>query len=97
MTAGRLAACGRCARLAVLLLVACANAWSQAGAKADRVAPVIGNSAYQFAPLDNPRNDARAMSALMAEAGFTVQSEVDTSLQVLQSAVERFGKVIRDP
>ncbi|GAC1599830.1 MAG: hypothetical protein NVS3B2_01450 [Ramlibacter sp.] len=80
-----------------MLLAASANAWSQAGAKSDRVALVIGNSDYQFAPLDNPRNDARAMSALLAEAGFSVQSEVDTSLQVLQSAVERFGKAIRDP
>ena len=34
---------------------------------ADRVALVIGNAAYEEAPLKNPVNDARALSANMTE------------------------------
>ena len=79
------------------LLAVSAGAWSQTGPGSDRVALVIGNSAYKSAPLENPLNDARAMAALLTEAGFSVDSQVDTSLSDLLSAVQRFGKAIRDP
>ena len=35
-----------------------------------RVALVIGNSAYKSSPLTNPINDARAMSRVLRESGF---------------------------
>ena len=36
----------------------------------NRVALVVGNSAYKFAPLRNPVNDARTMRDLLKRAGF---------------------------
>ncbi len=63
----------------------------------DRVALVIGNSAYQRSPLVNPRNDASAMAALLTKAGFTVDVQLDADLPKMQTAVDRFGQAIRDP
>lgn len=63
----------------------------------DRVALVIGNSAYRVSPLDNPRNDADAMAKLLQDAGFRVDKQLDTDLTGLQAAVDRFGNAIRDP
>ncbi|TDE37405.1 caspase family protein [Antarcticimicrobium sediminis] len=43
------------------------------GVRAERVALVIGNSAYStVAPLDNPRNDSTAVAAALTRQGFTV-------------------------
>ncbi len=64
---------------------------------AERVALVVGNSAYRTAPLFNPQNDAKAMSNLLRNAGFAVDQQVDTSLDALQNAVAQFGKAIADP
>ena len=63
----------------------------------DRVALVVGNSAYRMAPLFNPQNDAKAMAGLLRSAGFSVDQQVDTSLAQLQQSVAQFGKVILDP
>ena len=63
----------------------------------DRVALVIGNSAYLRSPLVNPRNDASAMAALLTKAGFTVDTQLDADLPKMQTAVDRFGQAIRDP
>ena len=40
----------------------------------DRIALVVGNSAYPKAPLLNPRNDAQAMAALLRQAGFQARA-----------------------
>jgi uncharacterized caspase-like protein len=37
-----------------------------------RAAIVIGNSSYQFAPLPNPRNDAKLIAATLTDLGFDV-------------------------
>ena len=71
--------------------------WVSPAGAAERVALVIGNSAYKSAPLTNPRNDAEAMATLLGKAGFEVDRQLDTGLSDLQAAVERFGKTIRDP
>jgi uncharacterized caspase-like protein len=63
----------------------------------DRVALVIGNSAYASSPLTNPGNDAKAMAGLLRSAGFDVNQHVDTSLGQLQAAVTAFGFRIQDP
>ena len=63
----------------------------------DRIALVVGNSAYPKAPLLNPRNDAQAMAALLRQAGFTVDQQMDTSQTQLSEAAARFGKAIKDP
>ncbi|MCL4725518.1 MAG: caspase family protein, partial [Rhodocyclaceae bacterium] len=62
-----------------------------------RLALVIGNSAYRQAPLVNPANDARAMSGLFGEAGFTVDARLDATRADMLAAIERFGAAIRRP
>ena len=63
----------------------------------ERIALVIGNSAYRTAPLPNPKNDAEAMSELLTKAGFKVDMQMDTDLIKLQAAVQRFGTAVRNP
>ncbi|MEO5670746.1 MAG: caspase family protein [Ramlibacter sp.] len=77
--------------------VVAAPALGQVTASGERVALVIGNSTYKAMPLENPRNDAQAMADLLRQAGFTVDTQYDTSQQDLAAAVERFGKTIRQP
>ncbi len=78
----------------VLLLGSVSLTWAQNG---DRIALVVGNSAYPKAPLMNPRNDAQAMAKLLRQAGFTVDQQMDTSQAQLSEAAARFGKAIKDP
>lgn len=66
-------------------------------APGERLALVVGNSAYPKAPLANPANDAKAMSAVLAKAGFTVTEVRDTSQAQLSDAVAKFGQAIKDP
>jgi len=60
-----------------------------------RLALVIGNSAYKHAPLENPANDARAMSGLFGSAGFTVDTCLDAARTGIISAIDRFGDAVR--
>lgn len=68
----------RTAGLLALMLAALACGGGNAVAQAEtgrRVALVIGNSAYaKLAPLANPGNDARRMSAILAANGYDVMS-----------------------
>jgi uncharacterized membrane protein YgcG len=58
----------------------------------NRVALVIGQSAYRaVAALPNPANDARAMTQLLAEAGFEVVSAADLSQNELRRTVGEFA------
>jgi hypothetical protein len=66
-------------------------------ATGERVALVIGNSAYPNAALLNPRNDARAIADLLRQAGFVVDQRLDTTQSQLRDAVTRFGESIKDP
>ncbi|HSV55396.1 MAG TPA: caspase family protein [Burkholderiaceae bacterium] len=63
----------------------------------ERIALVIGNSAYIWSPLANPRNDAESMAALLESAGFRVDKQLDTDLTSLRAAVDRFGRAARAP
>lgn len=50
---------------------------------------VIGNSAYQAAPaLENPRNDARAIAALLQSMGFDAVSSLDASRAAMRAAID---------
>jgi uncharacterized caspase-like protein len=64
---------------------------------AERVALVIGNSAYPTSPLDNPRHDANAMADLLSAAGFQVEKQLDVGLAPMKAAVDRFTVALRDP
>lgn len=71
----------------IVLASLCAGLVSAQGR---RVALVIGNAAYSFAPLQNPVNDAQDISTELTNAGFTVQTTVNASLGQLEQAVETF-------
>src|SRR5262245_46891802 len=60
-----------------------------------RLALVIGNSDYRDAPLPNPMNDARAMSAKLRELGFTVIERVNASREQMAQASREFGNRLK--
>lgn len=70
-------------------------AWS--APDASRLALVIGNSAYRDAPLSNPANDAKAVSRLFVQAGFTVNSHLNATRSEMMSAIDRFGVAAKHP
>lgn len=53
-----------------------------------RVALVIGNAAYQNAPLKNPVNDARDMARTLRSLGFEVILRENASLRQMEDAVD---------
>ena len=57
----------------------------------ERLALMVSNSAYPKAPLVNPANDAKAMSALLTKTGFSVTEVRDTTHVQLSDAVAKFG------
>ena len=60
-----------------------------------RVALVIGNSAYKDAPLTNPVNDARAIARALQESGFAVISRENIDQGGMLSALREFGDRLR--
>lgn len=62
----------------------------------DRVALVIGNGAYKsVASLQNPVNDAKAISGKLSKLGFTVTTLEDASLGQVKEALGVFEKKSR--
>jgi type IV secretory pathway VirB10-like protein len=57
-----------------------------------RVALVIGNADYQFAPLDNPVNDAEDITAVLKKLGFEVISIKNATHQSMDTAINRFKR-----
>ncbi len=64
-------------------------------ARESRLALVIGNSDYRDAPLTNPTNDARAMSAKLRELGFTVIEKQNATREQLAQASREFGNRLK--
>jgi uncharacterized caspase-like protein len=64
-----------------------------------RIALVIGNSAYQHAPrLDNPQTDARAMAAALLKTGFELiggGAQLDLDKSRLERAIHEFSRRLR--
>jgi uncharacterized caspase-like protein len=60
-----------------------------------RVALVIGNSAYSSGPLNNPVNDATDMAVALKRAGFTVTLKKNADLQEMVEAIESFGNNLK--
>ena len=58
---------------------------------AKRIALIIGNAAYESAPLRNPVNDARAMSATLRELGFEVTALENVSQSAMKQAIDDYG------
>ena len=57
-----------------------------------RVALVIGNSAYPTAPLRNPVNDATAMAEKLRALGFDVILRTNVNFRDMTRAVNQFGE-----
>jgi hypothetical protein len=68
-------------------------------ALADRVALVVGNSAYQnVSPLDNPKNDAKLIADTLRDLGFTLiggGAQLDLDKASFDSVVQKFGTQLR--
>ena len=75
--------------LAVLLVVVAPHAVAAQGQA--RIALVIGNSGYANAPLANPANDARLMSATLRRLGFDVIERIDADQKEMKVAIFELG------
>jgi uncharacterized caspase-like protein len=60
-----------------------------------RVALVIGNSAYKEGPLANPVNDARAIAKALQESGFDVTTLENADKAAMGTALRSFGAKLR--
>jgi hypothetical protein len=60
--------------------------------KEQRVALVIGNSAYVSARLRNPANDARAMAERLKALGFDVTLKTESTRREMDRAIVQFGE-----
>ncbi len=65
---------------------------ANAAADPSRLALVVGNDAYPGAPLSNAVNDAKAMSALLGEAGFGVDLRTNVDRATFADATRRFAE-----
>ncbi len=73
------------------LLAGLASATSAGAANTDRIALVIGNSAYKQSPLKNPVGDARAVAASLRGLGYDVNLRENTTLRDLIEALRVFS------
>ena len=62
---------------------------------AERVALVIGNTAYTDSPLRNPINDARAMNRALTHLGFDVVLLTDGDQRSMQRSIGQFSRKLR--
>lgn len=80
----------------VSLLMAVCIGWSShhalAQQKEQRVALVIGNSAYKDAPLKNAANDASDMAQALRELGFKVNLKTNAGQRQMKDAIRDFGQ-----
>jgi len=60
-----------------------------------RLALVIGNGAYQTAPLKNPLNDAEDMAATLRKLGFKVVLKKNADQRTMEDTIRYFGKQLR--
>src|SRR5215469_5262851 len=73
------------------ILLGALLAGSSAAHAENRLALVIGESAYRAVPsLPNPANDARAMTKLLADSGFEVTTAADLSQKELNQKIGDF-------
>ncbi len=79
-----------------IILVLAALLLTTAGAEAEqRVALVIGNSAYPDIPLANPVNDATLMATTLRAQGFDVIEALDVGENAMKRAVKDFGNRLK--
>ncbi len=76
-------------RLIFILLIVF-HSISFAQQKENRVALIVGNSAYKSAPLKNPTNDAKDMAAKLKLVGFTVIERNNLTVKEIGSTLREF-------
>jgi formylglycine-generating enzyme required for sulfatase activity len=64
-------------------------------AESKRVALVIGNSDYTTAPLVNPVNDARDVSAALKQYGFSVITKLNADQRTMEEAMDELYRQLR--
>ncbi len=83
-------------RFRISLLAAFMLLWTLPVIAAQRVALVIGNSAYtRIAALDSPVNDATLMAAALRRVGFDVIDGTNLTKEAMESAIIDFGRRLR--
>lgn len=82
-------------RHSILLGVALVAACAATQAASDRVALVIGNRDYAYAPLQNTINDASDMKDKLTALGFEVIYRKNADLQAMEEAVVQFGERLK--
>ena len=80
---------------AFVLLIGCL-VFCGAAAAEKRVALVIGNSNYEFAPLDNPKNDAEDLAGALQRLDFEVTKGIDLTIAEFDRAVDKFTLTAKD-
>jgi len=76
--------------LAICLVIGVS--WPSSGEASDRVALVIGNSAYEHtSPLSNPGHDAEDVSTMLEKLGFDVITSRDVTADQFPDILVRFG------
>lgn len=91
-------------RLYIAVLIFCLAVTNPAEAQdnrgisvsSERLALVIGNSAYQTAPLRNPANDAEDMGRVLSTLGFKVILQKNVDRRTMEDSVRSFGRQLRD-
>ena len=78
----------------LLVLIVLVTAAAPANAE-QRAALVIGNSAYGFAPLANPANDAADVAAALRDTGFNVALRLNASQSAMMDAIRNFGQTLK--
>lgn len=64
--------------------------------KLPKIALVIGNAAYQQAPLKNPANDAKGMAEALNATGFEVTVRLDAGRTAMQAAIDAYLKQLAE-
>jgi len=62
----------------------------------ERLALVIGNDAYQTAPLRNPVNDAEDMGKVLSTLGFKVILQKNVDRRALEDSIRSFGRQLKN-
>ena len=68
---------------------------SSSMAAEQRIALVIGNSAYSSGPLKNPVNDSADIASMLEKLGFSVTLRQNAGLQEMEEAIEAFGNRLK--
>ena len=80
-------------RFAIRTVTVLAAVWiaTVTGAATPRIALVIGNGAYENAPLANPVNDARLIAQTLRQLDFQVLEHLNVNQKDMKRAIQLFG------